>query len=270
MEYSQPQPIDFNSLVKQFGSKIFNLSARILGDKLEAEDTTQEIFIKVYEKQHTFRGESALYTWIYRIALNHCLKKKARITSELVNKATEALDFEDKSLPDEIIAWQTDPEKKLYTKELLGEIRKECYFFVLFILSEKQRLVFLLRTLLKLSFKEIGEILNITENTAKARMNRAKMRLMEDIKKRCSHHSKSGKCNCNTCLRYVVTKHPHILKQIGGNPLFIKQVAEAVKHKDDIEALYTKLPNLEYKLKPIEHYLQMKNETTDNKDAGFL
>lgn len=247
--------IDFETLLKDYGKKIYNLAARILGDKLEAEDTTQEIFLKVYEKQDTFRGESALYTWIYRIAVNHCLKKKARLSAEIVNQATESLDLDNKTLPKEVQAWQNDPEKVLYAKELLAEIRKECYFFVVFILSEKQRIVFLLRTLLNLSFKEIGQVLDITENTAKARMNRSRERLEKDMKARCSQHSKEGKCNCNSCVRHVAVKFPHILKQIKGNAQFIEEAAEAFRHKDNIEELYTKLPDLEYKLKPIQQYL---------------
>ena len=63
----------FEDIYREHSGKILNLSYRMSGREEIARDLTQEIFIKVYENMETFRGESQVYTWIYRIAINHIL-----------------------------------------------------------------------------------------------------------------------------------------------------------------------------------------------------
>jgi RNA polymerase sigma-70 factor (ECF subfamily) len=66
---------DFDGLVDKYQKPIYNLAYRLLGDPEEAADVTQEVFVAAYKSFHDFRGESAVYTWLYRIAVNRCKNK---------------------------------------------------------------------------------------------------------------------------------------------------------------------------------------------------
>ena len=61
----------FNEVVEQYSGKIYGLCYRILRDREEAKDMTQEVWVRIYSKRKSFRGKSSLYTWFYRIALNN-------------------------------------------------------------------------------------------------------------------------------------------------------------------------------------------------------
>ena len=62
----------FNELVRLYQAKVFHLVFRMLGDRAEAEDLAQEVFITVFKSIDGFRGDSKLSTWLYRVATNHC------------------------------------------------------------------------------------------------------------------------------------------------------------------------------------------------------
>ena len=62
----------FNELIKLYQARIFRLVFRMLGDRAEAEDVAQEVFITVFKSIDGFRGDSKLSTWLYRVATNHC------------------------------------------------------------------------------------------------------------------------------------------------------------------------------------------------------
>ncbi|UCF36081.1 MAG: sigma-70 family RNA polymerase sigma factor [Acidobacteriota bacterium] len=68
----------FNRLVLKWEQRVFNLVLRMIGDREEAADTTQEIFLAVYRSIGRFRGDARFSTWIYRIAVNHCLTRLRR------------------------------------------------------------------------------------------------------------------------------------------------------------------------------------------------
>jgi RNA polymerase sigma factor (sigma-70 family) len=73
----------FDETVERYSRKVYGLCYRVLRDREEAKDMTQEVFVRVYTKHKTFKGKSSLYTWIYRIALNMCfshLKKRKAAT----------------------------------------------------------------------------------------------------------------------------------------------------------------------------------------------
>src|SRR5689334_13687036 len=62
----------FRELIRDHRDRVFNITFRMLGDRAEAEDVAQEVFISVFKYIHDFKGDSKFSTWLYRVAVNHC------------------------------------------------------------------------------------------------------------------------------------------------------------------------------------------------------
>lgn len=144
-----PDAESFNRLVLENQEKIFSLFRRMVSSHDEADDLTQETFIKVYKNLSKFRNDSSAYTWIYRIAvntgLNYLRRQKARQTIGLDNI--------------DLAADNTGSGDFELTNAALKKALKK--------LPSKQQMVIVLRTYQGLAFKDIGRIMDSTENAAK-------------------------------------------------------------------------------------------------------
>ncbi|MCD6101782.1 MAG: RNA polymerase sigma factor [Candidatus Cloacimonetes bacterium] len=160
---------ELNLLIQKNYKKIFLLSVKMLKNYEDAEDATQEIFMKVYQNIDKFKQESKLFTWLYRIALNHIYN--------FSNKKRNVKNLNEKNQNFYIRTNET-PEKVLYEKELynkLNEIIEE--------LSPKQKEVFLLRYYNGLKFDEIAKILKKSLGTIKSNYFFAMQKIKKELEK---------------------------------------------------------------------------------------
>jgi len=145
----------FNRLVLENQERIFSLFRRMVSSHDEADDLTQETFIKVYKNLSKFRNDSSEYTWIYRIAintgLNYLRRQKVR--------QTIGLDTVD------LVADTTGKEYNELTNSALKKALRK--------LPSKQQMVIILRTYQGLAFKDIGRLMDTTENAAKVNFSHA-------------------------------------------------------------------------------------------------
>lgn len=159
----------FNQLVKTYQQKVYWHIRKMVIDHDDANDLTQETFIKIWKALDNFKGDSQLFTWIYRIATNECLnhlaKKKKRfllpihdITEELSNK----IDDSNLISGDEI---QLKLQKALLT------------------LPDKQRLVFNMKYYDEMKYEEISEITGTSVGALKASYHLAVKKVEEHLKK---------------------------------------------------------------------------------------
>ena len=172
----------FQQVYDEYHAKIFRYLTRIVGQS-EAEDLTQEVFVKVGQSLETFRGESQLSTWIYRIATNAALD---RLRQPSVRHGGEKL------LPVEAIAeikadadiqtgeLKASTEQRLIRSEMNGCIRE-----IIQTLPEQYRSVIVLSELEGLKDSEIAEILGLTLQTAKMRLHRARAKLRKELAAAC-------------------------------------------------------------------------------------
>lgn len=165
----------FDALVVLYTERVFAVAYRMLGDRAEAEDLAQEVFVTLYRALETFRGESKLSTWIYRITRNRCLNRlkflKRRHVGQLADIDDPALagacaDLETQG------AGKKDPHKKLHNDELSALLQR-----VLLELPEEQRALVVLRDLEDLSYEEIVDITGLPLGTVKSRLHRARAAL---------------------------------------------------------------------------------------------
>jgi RNA polymerase sigma-70 factor (ECF subfamily) len=156
-------------LVTEHQRMVYQLSLNLLGDHNEALDLSQEVFLRVFRTIHSFRGQSALRTWIYRIVVNQARNRqrwwRRRHRAQQVSLDEHLKNFGD--FPE-----QTDrasPDRMLGRKELAERIR-----VALERLPFDQRTAIVLREIDGLSYEEIGFSLGIAVGTVKSRLARAR------------------------------------------------------------------------------------------------
>ena len=171
VERSRSQDTEaFNALVRRYAPRLHEVISRMIGhDPALAEDLLQDALLQAYRALPRFRGGSAVYTWLYRIATNCALgwlrKQKSHSCISLQGEDSD-------SLPLEIPDWSANPEKQSERREL-ADLMDEAVA----LLPESIRIVFILREIEGLSFEEIASILDRSQDVVRARLYRAKKAL---------------------------------------------------------------------------------------------
>lgn len=159
----------FEELVLRYEKTVYNLALRMVGDRDDASDMTQEAFIKAYGSLSSFRGDSKFSVWIYRITTNVCLdflrskSRKQQVSLTVSDDEDAQLDISDPS---------SDPERQLMQKISMQSVEAG-----LQTLPDKQRQILVMRELGGMSYAEIGAALSLEEGTVKSRIFRARKRL---------------------------------------------------------------------------------------------
>jgi RNA polymerase sigma-70 factor (ECF subfamily) len=173
----------FNELVKAYERRVFGLVFRMLGSRAEAEDLTQEVFVQVFKAIATFRGESKLSTWIYRIAVNLC-KNRAKYLR--VRHAGEQDQLEDvaERMPlsqarNANVAQVARPDEAMAGRQV-EEIVRQAISEV----DENFRECLILCDVEELSYEEIAEITQLPAGTVKSRIFRARAQLRELVERK--------------------------------------------------------------------------------------
>jgi RNA polymerase sigma-70 factor (ECF subfamily) len=167
----------FEGLVDRLQGRVFGLAMRILGQRQDAEDVTQQTFLSVLEHLDGFRGESAVATWVLRIATNHALKvlRQRRHTPAVVG-GDPGDGYADLPHPNYIARWKEDPQalaERAEVHRLIDEALAE--------VDDKYRVVFVLRDVEGLSTRETAEALGLSEANVKVRLLRARLLLRERL-----------------------------------------------------------------------------------------
>lgn len=170
----------FSELVRTYQHKVFNVVYRILGNKAEAEEVSQEVFIAIFKYIDSFRGEAKLSTWIYRIATNHArnrVKYLARRSQRAHRDIDEGPETANEDSP--LSAYIASPHEEAVGKELEEIIRDG-----LKTLNEIHRTIVVLRDIEGLTYSEIAKIVDLPEGTVKSRLFRARIALKEYVESR--------------------------------------------------------------------------------------
>ncbi len=177
-ELRKGSPEAVEALFDRFHGKIYGLAMSILKNESDAEEATQDVFMTVFQKAFTFKGDSALYSWIYRICVNACLMRlRGKKRSETVSIEEFMPVFTEEGMHAGVVGdWSKEVERKMLDKELGGVIRKFTER-----LSEKYRVVFVLSDVEGLSNEETAQILGLTVPAVKSRLHRARLYLRERL-----------------------------------------------------------------------------------------
>jgi len=176
----QDQNMDaFRQIMTKYKRTIFGFCFRFCGNRSDAEDLAQDIFIKVFIHLKFFRRESKFSTWLYRIAVNTCLSYVRKRSAVSNNKTGFDLDENgyDENSSNEVMDHAADPQQKLLNKELGRIIRK-----AVATLADKQRSVLILKDFEGKSYGEIASIMNLNEGTVKSTLFRGRFNVAKQIK----------------------------------------------------------------------------------------
>jgi len=167
----------FNLLVVKYQRKIFRLLSRLIRDQAEIEDVAQEAFIKAYRALPNFRGDSAFYTWLYRIAINtaknYLVSQGRRAPTSTPSDIEDAETFDD---GDHLRDLNT-PDSMLVTKQVGEAVNR-----AIDRLPEDLRTAIVLRELEGLSYEEIAESMQCPIGTVRSRIFRAREAIALELK----------------------------------------------------------------------------------------
>ena len=168
----------FEELIKDYKKIAYNIALRVLRNKEDAEDISQEALVKVFKNIDSFNMQSTFKVWLYRIVMNTCLdfKRKKRIVTYSIDKPLEKDESEIlQDIPDN----SNNPDVIIQNK-LESQMLNEC----IEMLDDDFRTVIVLRDLQNLSYKDIASVLSCNEGTVKSRLNRARKKLRDIITKK--------------------------------------------------------------------------------------
>ncbi len=158
----QGDPVAFNRLVLKWEKTIFNLALRMLHDREEATEAAQEVFLLAYKNIRRFRQDARFSTWIYRIAVNHCVTR-ARQRPPGVHVSLDSDGAADGSA--HALKTAQDQEAELLREECRSRVHRALSF-----LPPDQRAVIELKFFQELTFEDIASVLQIPLSTIKSRL----------------------------------------------------------------------------------------------------
>lgn len=167
----------FDLLVIKYQRKIFRLLSRMIRDQSEIEDVAQEAFIKAYRALPSFRGDSAFYTWLYRIAINtaknYLVALGRRAPTSTTTEIEDAETFDD----GERLRDMNTPDSMLVTKQVGAAVNRAIDG-----LPEDLRTAIVLREIEGLTYEEIAESMNCPIGTVRSRIFRAREAIAEELR----------------------------------------------------------------------------------------
>jgi len=165
----------FDLLVRKYQNKVLSLISRFVKNQGDVPDVAQEAFIKAYRALPNFRGDSAFYTWLYRIAVNTA---KNHLAAQKRRPSSSDLDIEESEFFDDAdrLRESASPERLLLTREL-----RDVVISTLEALPEDLRTAISLRELDGLSYEDIANVMECPVGTVRSRIFRAREALDKQI-----------------------------------------------------------------------------------------
>jgi RNA polymerase sigma-70 factor (ECF subfamily) len=151
----------FAALYREQSPRLFALTRRMAGSPEEAEDLLQEIFLQAYRKLDSFKGDASIGTWLYRLAINHCLDY-VRGRRAKMEKVTDTLDCETAKEP---VARRDTPIARIDLDRAIDRLPAGC------------REAFILHDVEGFDHQEVGRLLGVAEGTSKSQVFKARMKL---------------------------------------------------------------------------------------------
>ena len=173
--------LTFDELFEHYSSMVYSLALHILGDREEAVDVSQEVFLTIYRKMDTFRGESSLKTWIYCIVV-HRASNRFRWWNRLRRRGSVSLEDHlaknpDRELYSNMSSRRQNPEQALLEREEHAELER-----MLLQLPLQQRIAVVMRDVEGSSYEEIAKALHISLGTVKSRIARGRETLKRHLR----------------------------------------------------------------------------------------
>lgn len=164
----------FQELVEKYQRRMYAVAYGIVGNREDALDAVQEAFVKAYRSLPEFKGESAVYTWLYRITVNSAIDIARKRGRHEQVEFREEIDVEEEKGEYPVASSTENPVERLMRKEL-GEVIEKAILS----LPVDQRTAIVLREIEGLSYKEIAQVMGTSEGTVMSRLHYGRKKLQE-------------------------------------------------------------------------------------------
>ena len=164
----------YRTVYEIYRDRVFALCRHMAGNRDDAEDLTQEVFVQAFQHIGSFRAEATFGTWLYRIAANRCMAEARK--RRPVFRDVDDVEATPNAVP--LARGPADPEQQLLRKEMRQRVEA-----AIAALPESQRLLFVLATQVGMKYRDIGQIVDCSEDAVKVRIHRARKRVRDSLKK---------------------------------------------------------------------------------------
>lgn len=223
---------------------VYNLSLRMLGSPHDAEDASQEIYIRIMTGLSSFKKESSFMTWVYRIAINHLLNYKKSFFSK---QPPLSFEYYGKDIEAGFIENNPDMMGGVLEELLAEELKMSCTNVMLQCFDKESRLIYVLGIMFKIDSKVCSEIFNITPEAYRQRLSRIRKKMADFMSEYCGLAS-SEKCSCKKRIGYAITTHrlnPSTLEYTQlkkKEDEAIAEYIEAMEKLDNQSLIFSRLP----------------------------
>ncbi len=215
--------------------QVFRLALRMVTQRSEAEDATQEILIKVLTRLSSYRHEASFSTWVHRVAVNHLLDRK----KSAVEKMRLNFDRYAEDLATGLAAAEPGPESAILT----DEVRLACTQAMLTCLDREHRVAYIVGEIFNVSSNDGSYICSVTPATYRKRLSRARSKIRSFVQANCGLINNDAACRCGRRVEQAVS-----LGRINPNELELVTlpVEEGVKEMEklyDVASLFRNHPH---------------------------
>lgn len=221
---------------------VFNLALRMLGSVPDAEDATQEILIKVMTHLSSFRQESSLKTWVFRIAVNDLRSYKkgmfAHVPFSFEMYGADIVSGKEKDVPD--LTGGVD------TAILEEELKYSCTNVMLQCLDAQSRCIYILGTMFRLHSGVAAEILGITPEAYRQKLSRSRKKMADFLEEYCGL-SGTGRCSCRRRVNYAIATQriaPQAMQYRMAHGAYAEMAdcVNAMEELDQLSQIFAALP----------------------------
>ncbi|MBU2567988.1 MAG: sigma-70 family RNA polymerase sigma factor [Elusimicrobia bacterium] len=171
--------ICFEKILKKYEKPLINFVYRFIGNKTEAEDIAQEVFLRVYKSKNKYEPRAKFSTWLYRIAANICIDYRRKPANKL-HASTDSLDKPIVRDENEITSEIADASKNLQENILEQKLINETIMSALILLPTNQRIALTLCVYENKSYREISEILGCSVSSVESLLFRSRQTLRKN------------------------------------------------------------------------------------------
>ncbi|WP_394749189.1 RNA polymerase sigma factor [Spongiimicrobium salis] len=240
---------------------VYNLALKMSRNTEDAEDLTQEVFIKAITALSKFKYKSSFRTWLYRITVNHFLNTKKR-PSELVISDFEHYFQSIEAMP----SYDLNEQEKEEWGDTIEEIRIRCTAGMLLCLSREQRMIYILGEMFEVDHKLGAEILEISPGNFRVKLTRVRKDLYNWMNKKCGLINKENPCRCSKKTKAYIKSGKVDPNHLKFNSQYRLKIGELSKKKakditNTVETLHKKIFQ--------DHPLQNPKQTSKIMDEVF-
>jgi len=217
-------------IYKKYSKKIYNLAYRMTGDKDDASDITQDTFLQSFKSLDKFKGESQIYTWLYKIAKNNCLRFLEKKNETTFLSMQELIDKTSSPVSSEI----SETEKLYY----ITQIKDGCLSGLLRCLSLQQRLAFILIVLLDLPLEQVARVIDKSENATRILVHRSKQNIKNFLCSNCSLYDSKNTCRCENLINFSLKQSWININNMTNSAA---QIESEIKDLKNVVSLYKTL-----------------------------